>query len=141
MLDIFFQVTCQACDQHGDYVSHVMRKPVLCLCEQQGTDQPAHSQSLISTFIVCCLDSIIPLVSFIRNFKTLTSFCGCAGRFVSYLVANPEDRFSCDKAHVAYLRFCLKTRTACTSMNSSKSTWIQGLAHGLADTNDSVTEI
>ena len=27
---------------------------------------------------------------YIRNFKTLASFCGCAGRFVSYLVANPE---------------------------------------------------
>ena len=30
-------------------------------------------------------------------FKPLASFCGCAGRFVCYLVANPEDRFSCDE--------------------------------------------
>ena len=30
---------------------------------------------------------------------TLASFCGCAGRFESYLVANPEDRFSRDEAH------------------------------------------
>ena len=29
----------------------------------KGADQPAHSCSLISTFVVCCLDSIIPLVS------------------------------------------------------------------------------
>ena len=28
-----------------------------------GTDQPAHQRSLISTFVVRCLDSIIPLVS------------------------------------------------------------------------------
>ena len=26
-------------------------------------DQPAHSRSLISTFVVRCLDSVIPLVS------------------------------------------------------------------------------
>ena len=29
----------------------------------KGTDQPAHPHSLISTFVVCCLDSIISLVS------------------------------------------------------------------------------
>ena len=28
----------------------------------KGADQPAHPCSLISTFIVCCLDSIMPLV-------------------------------------------------------------------------------
>ena len=30
---------------------------------EKGADQPAHPSSLISTFIVRCLDSIIPLVS------------------------------------------------------------------------------
>ena len=29
----------------------------------KGADQPAHRRSLISTFVVRCLDSIIPLVS------------------------------------------------------------------------------
>ena len=29
----------------------------------------------------------------------LFAACGCAGRFESYLVANPEDRFSRDEAH------------------------------------------
>ena len=29
----------------------------------EGTDQPAHPRNLISTFVVRCLDSIIPLVS------------------------------------------------------------------------------
>ena len=32
----------------------------------KGSDQPAHPRSLISTFVVCCLDSIIPLVSVSR---------------------------------------------------------------------------
>ena len=29
----------------------------------KGADQPAHSRSLISTFVVRCLDSIMPVVS------------------------------------------------------------------------------
>ena len=40
-----------------------MRKPVCAICEQKGADQTAHLRSLISTFVVRCLDSIIPLVS------------------------------------------------------------------------------
>ena len=39
--------------------SHIMRKPV----NKKGADQPAHSRSLISTFVVHCIDSIISLVS------------------------------------------------------------------------------
>ena len=34
-----------------------------CLCHMWTTDQPAHPCFLISTFIVCCLDSIIPLLA------------------------------------------------------------------------------
>ena len=37
-----------------------MRKPVFA---NKGADQPAHPRSLISTFVVRCLDSIIFLVS------------------------------------------------------------------------------
>ena len=29
----------------------------------KGADQPAHPRSLISTFVVRCLDSVMPLVS------------------------------------------------------------------------------
>ena len=32
--------------------------------------------------------------------KTIASFCGWAGLFESYQVANPEDRFSSDEAHI-----------------------------------------
>ena len=71
----------------------------------KGADQPAHPRSLISAFVVRCIDSIIPLSSFYtRNFKPLPSFCDCADRFESYLVWNPEDRFSCDEAHI--IRIC-----------------------------------
>ena len=63
----------------------------MCLmpyANNKDADQPAHVRSLISAFIVHCLDSILPLDSIAENFKTLASFCGCAGRFVSGLVAD-----------------------------------------------------
>ena len=44
-------------------MSFVMRKPVLPYANNNGADQPAHPHSLISTFVVCYLDSIISLVS------------------------------------------------------------------------------
>ena len=40
-----------------------MRKPVLPYANNKGADQPAHSRSLISAFVVRCLDSMISLVS------------------------------------------------------------------------------
>ena len=40
-----------------------MRKLFKPYANNKGADQPAHPRSLISTFVVRCLDSIIPLVS------------------------------------------------------------------------------
>ena len=58
-----------------------MRKCVLCHANNKGADQPVHPHSLISAFVVRCLDIIISRFCS-QNFKTLASFCGCAGRFV-----------------------------------------------------------
>ena len=44
-------------------MSLIRRKPVLSYANKKGADQPAHPRSLISIFVVRCLDSIIPLVS------------------------------------------------------------------------------
>ena len=62
-------------------MSHVMRKPVYAICEQQrrrsdcadnlfmpyannkGADQPAHLRSLISAFVIRRLDSIMSISS------------------------------------------------------------------------------
>ena len=70
-----------------------MRKCVMSYANNKGADQPAHRRSLISTFVVRCLDSIITLVftSEISSFY-LISVTAQAG--LSYLVGNPEDRFS-----------------------------------------------
>ena len=40
-----------------------MRKPVLPYANNKDADQPAHLRSLISVFVIRCLDSIMPLVS------------------------------------------------------------------------------
>ena len=64
----------------------------------KGTDQPAHPHSLISAFVVPFLDSTIPVLAK-SDFNTQASLCCWAGQFESYLIANPEDRFSHDVAH------------------------------------------
>ena len=53
----------------------------------EGVDQPAHPRSLISTFVVHCLDSIMPLVS-ISEISRLSSRCSWADWLESYLVKN-----------------------------------------------------
>ena len=65
----------------------------------KGADQPAHPHSLFSAFVVCFLDIIIPLFSK-SNISRLASFCSWTGSFESYLVTNPEDRFSHDVAQM-----------------------------------------
>ena len=45
------------------HVSRAMRKCVLSVVNNKGADQPAHPRSLISAFLVRCLDSIISLDS------------------------------------------------------------------------------
>ena len=49
--------------RQAPYSSHVMRKPVLPYANNKGADQPAHPCSLISAFVIYCLDGIISLVS------------------------------------------------------------------------------
>ena len=68
--------------------SLVMRKPVYALCEQHRC----------SAFIVQCLDSIVPILSKSKISKLQLTFCSCAGRFESYLIAILEARCSRDVA-------------------------------------------
>ena len=66
----------------------------------KGADQPACLYSLISTFVIHCLDNLIPMVATgISEISRLASFCRWAGWLESYLIATPEDRFSHDVAH------------------------------------------
>ena len=65
----------------------------------QGADQPAHPRSLISAFVVRCLESIIPLLHIAEILRPyLASSAEQTG--LSYLVENPEDSFSRDVVQV-----------------------------------------
>ena len=86
-------------------MSHAMRKPSLAICEQQRR-RSAYA-SMQSDQHLCLLPGWYNISSFyVRNFKPLGSFCGCAGWFESYMVENPEDRFSSDEAHMITVEFC-----------------------------------
>ena len=63
----------------------------------KGADQPAHLRSLISTFVVHCLDSIIPLLSIAKVSRLyLVSVAEQAGLSLNW--SDPEDKFSRDMA-------------------------------------------
>ena len=47
-----------------------MRNPVLPYANNKDTDQPVHPRSLISVFVIRCLDSTMPLV-FISEISSL----------------------------------------------------------------------
>ena len=61
-------------------MGHAMRKPVMPFAGNKEADQHAHPQSLISAFVVRCLESIMPSI---QNFKTLASPWSRAGWFES----------------------------------------------------------
>ena len=87
-----------------------MRKHVYTICEQErrrsACAAPQSDQRLCGSLPRQYYSSNF----YIGNFKSLASFCGCAGRFESYLVENHEDRFSRDEAQL-YEHFL-----DCTSM-------------------------
>ena len=72
-------------------MSYVMRKPALSYANNKGADQRL-CYSLRRQYNTSTCYS--------RNFKTLARLWRWAGRLESYLVQNPEDRFSRDKAHM-----------------------------------------
>ena len=85
------------------HMSHVMRKHVFAICEQQRCRSACASAQ--SDQCICCMlpGKYYTSSCYSRSFKTLGSLCSSAGQFESYLVENPEDRFSHDKAHIILL--------------------------------------
>ena len=76
-----------------------MRKRVL-YTNNKGADQPAHPRSLISAFVVRCLDSVMSLVSVPKlSSLTLASVAEQASLSLTWS-ETPEDTFSHDEAHL-----------------------------------------
>ena len=70
----------------------------------KDADQPAHPRSLISIFIVHCLDSIIPMLATSKISRlSLASVAAQDGLSLPWL--QTEDRFSHDKAPITVLYY------------------------------------
>ena len=84
------------------YMSHIMRKPVYAICEQQRR-RSACTSTQSDHHLCCSLPGLYNTSTcYSQNFKTLASLISWAGWFESYLVTTPEDRFSRDVAHIIW---------------------------------------
>ena len=81
------------------HLSLRVRKPTICLCENKDADQLCSNCTADQRLCIRYSDSTIPSSPQIQNFKLLTIFCDCAGRFVSDLVVYPNCWFSHAQAH------------------------------------------
>ena len=66
----------------------------------KGADQPAHPRSLISAFVVRCLDSVMSLVSVTKISSPLLAFVAEQARLSLTWAETPKDTFSYDEAHL-----------------------------------------
>ena len=73
---------------------------LMSYANNKGADQPAHPRSLISAFVVRCLDSVMSLVSVTKiSSLMLASVAAQAGLSLTWS-ETPEDTFCRDEAHV-----------------------------------------
>ena len=72
-----------------------MRKPDFYICEKKDADQLCSNCADDQRLCFLYIDSTMPLLPKIGSFNSLAIVCGCTAGFVSGLVGNPEDRFSC----------------------------------------------
>ena len=82
------------------HMSYIMRKLVFAVCEQRRRRSACASRQSDERLCYSMPRYYNTSFFYIRNFKTLSNLCGCADWFESYLVENPEDKFSRDKAHI-----------------------------------------
>ena len=66
----------------------------------KGADQPAHPRSLISAFVVRCLDSVMSLVSGTKISSLMLASVAEQARLCLTWSDTPEDMFSHDEAQL-----------------------------------------
>ena len=74
--------------KHVLNMSHVMRKPKFCICENKDADQLRGNREADQRLCFRYIDSTIPLLS-----KPLAIFCSCTALFVSDQVGNQNAGF------------------------------------------------
>ena len=91
---------------HGRiYLSRAMRKRVMSYANNKDADQPAHPRSLISIFVVRCLDSVMSLVSVTKISRLMLASVAEQASLSLTWSETPEDMFSHDEVHLFYSSF------------------------------------
>ena len=67
---------------------------------KKGADQPAHARSLISAFVVRCLDSIMSLNSVTKIASLMPASVAEQASLSLIWLETPEDTFSHNEAHM-----------------------------------------
>ena len=76
---------------------------LMSYANNKGADQPAHPRSLISTFVVCCLDGVMSLVSVTKISSLMLASVAEQASLSLTWSETPEDTFSYEAAHVILL--------------------------------------
>ena len=72
---------------------------LMSYANNKGADQPAHPRSLISAFVVRCLDSVMSLVSVTKISSLMLAFVAEHASLSLTWSETPEDTVSHDEAH------------------------------------------
>ena len=73
---------------------------LMSYANNKGTDQPAHPRRLICAFVVCCLDSVMSLVSVTKISSPMLASVAEQASLRLTLSETPIDTFSCDETHI-----------------------------------------
>ena len=84
-----------------------MRKSTFCICINKDVDQLRSNLAADQYLCFHHKDSTIPLVSKEKISNLLAIFC--TAKFVSDLIRNPADRFSCHKAFLMNCKSFMST--------------------------------
>ena len=104
-------------------MSHVMRKPVLAIWEQQRRRSACAFTQPDQHLCCSLLRWYNTYTCQIQNLKTVAGLCSWAGQFESYLVGNPEDRFSHDVAHIFTYSLVADYPTNWRARSTTTLTW------------------
>ena len=83
------------------YVSHIMRKPAFCICENKGADQLCGNRTADQRLCFCYVSSLIPLLPKSKISSLMPSSVVVQPGLCRTWSETPEDRFSRDAAQIS----------------------------------------
>ena len=88
--------------KQGNHIRHEYEpgREKTSYANNKGADQPAHPRSLISAFVVRCLDSVMSLVSVMKISSLMVASVAEQASLSLTWSETPEDTFSYDEVHI-----------------------------------------